>query len=34
MNTGIEMNNRILKSDGEAITGEEIAPMTIEVIKI
>ncbi len=33
MNTGIEIPNRILKSDGEAITGEEIAQKAVEIIK-
>ncbi len=32
-NTGIEIKNSILKYDGEAITGEEIAAKTAEVIK-
>jgi 2-oxoglutarate ferredoxin oxidoreductase subunit alpha len=33
MNTGIDIPNRILKSDGEAITGEEIARGAVDVIK-
>ncbi len=33
MNTGIEINNKILKHDGEAITGDEIAAKAAEIIK-